>query len=260
MGEGQEPERAGGDAHHGVVTKIMGNQWDNNSWEVAAQIAARARQNVAAFTTTATITTGTGAPGTDTTGWMGGTDRRDTPLPLRAAAATAQLLMQAVIVPGSRTSEGRLIEAVTTAWFDIVQALAKDPNVAFQIPPDKWEEMVAGQWERAGFKVTLTPRSGDLGRDVIGEGVKDMLGSIRLIDQVKAFTPPHLVTANDVRALMGVLQAEGASKGFLTTTSDFAPRIKEDRLIATFLPARLELINGTQLLARLKELAQKRPD
>jgi restriction system protein len=56
--------------------------------------------------------------------------------------------------------------------------------------------------------VTLTPRSGDYGRDVIA--VKRGLGFIRVIDRVKAYKPDHLVTADDVRALMGVLQGDGA--------------------------------------------------
>lgn len=93
-----------------------------------------------------------------------------------------------------------------------------------------------------------------LGRDVIA--VKKGLGSIRVIDQVKAYKPGHLVTANDVRALFGVLQRDGASKGFITTTSDFAPRIKDDPLLIPFMPSRLELINGTMLLKRLQELAE----
>jgi restriction system protein len=105
----------------------------------------------------------------------------------------------------------------------------------------------------SGFK--LTPRSGDLGRDVIA--IKKGIGCIRIIDQVKAYKPSHLVTANDVRALMGVLQGDGASKGFLTTTSDFAPKIKEDILITPFIPARLELINGDKLLKRLEELSTR---
>jgi hypothetical protein len=57
---------------------------------------------------------------------------------------------------------------------------------------------------------------------------------------------------------MGVLHCDGASKGFLTTTSDFAPNLKEDPLIMPFMPARLELINGPMLLARLEELARRR--
>ena len=56
---------------------------------------------------------------------------------------------------------------------------------------------------------------------------------------------------------MGVLQTDGASKGFLTTTSDFAPRIIDDPLIKPFIPQRLELINGENLMARLQELANK---
>ena len=73
---------------------------------------------------------------------------------------------------------------------------------------------------------------------------------------VSLHRPGHLVTADDVRALMGVLQGDGASKGFLTTTSDFAPKIKEDPLIVPFIPSRLELINGEILLKRLIELRE----
>ena len=61
--------------------------------------------------------------------------------------------------------------------------------------------------------MTLTPRSGDHGRDVIA--IKKGLGSIRVIDQVKAYKPGHRVTAKDVQALIGVLQGDGASKGLL---------------------------------------------
>ena len=86
--------------------------------------------------------------------------------------------------------------------------------------------------------------------------IKKGLGEVRIIDQVKAYKPGHLVTANDVRALMGVLQNDGASKGFLTTTSDFAPKIVKDPLITPFIPQRLDLINGQKLILRLQELAK----
>lgn len=151
------------------------------------------------------------------------------------------------------TDEGQLIEAVTLPWLEILELLAKDPEAAFQIPARKWEEIVAGAYHRAGFEdVILTPRSGDYGRDVIA--VKKGIGRIRVIDQVKAYKPGHLVTADDVRALVGVLHGDGASKGFLTTTSDFAPKLPEDPLISKFMPAQLELINGAKLLSRLMEL------
>jgi restriction system protein len=54
-----------------------------------------------------------------------------------------------------------------------------------------------------------------------------------------------------------VLHGDGASKGFLTTTSDFAPKLKTDPLIAPFMPSRLELIDGKTLLATLEEIAKR---
>jgi restriction system protein len=174
---------------------------------------------------------------------------------ISATRSSTELLMQAVVVPGEKTDEGKLITAVTVPWFEIIAVLRNNPESAFQIPPDKWEEIVAGAYKQSGFdEVVLTPRSGDRGRDVIA--IKKGLGSVRIIDQVKAYKPGHLVTANDVRALMGVLQGDGASKGFLTTTSDFAPMIRSDPLITPFMPSRLELVDGKLLMARLDELAK----
>jgi restriction system protein len=164
------------------------------------------------------------------------------------------LLLQTVFIPGAKTDEGLIVEAVALPWFDIIRAIQDDPSIAFQISPEKWEEIVATAYRRANFdEVTVTPRSGDLGRDVIA--IKHGLGTIRVIDQVKAFGPDHRVTANDVRALVGVLEADKVSKGFVTTTSDFAPKIQEDPLIRYHVPARLELIKGERLLARLSDLA-----
>src|SRR5882757_492769 len=74
-------------------------------------------------------------------------------------AKTVDLLLQTVIVPGERTSEGRLIEAVALPWFDIIALLEKDPSAAYQILWEKWEEIIAGAYKKAQFdEVTLTPR------------------------------------------------------------------------------------------------------
>jgi restriction system protein len=141
-------------------------------------------------------------------------------------------------------------------WFEIIRALEKDWELAFRMSSRQWEEMIAGAYERGGAdEVILTPRSGDLGRDVIAtfRGV----GTIRVVDQVKAYKPTHLVTADDVRALLGVLEADDASKGFLTTTSDFAPRLREDRLMRRYLGTQIDLVNGSELLRRLIDLSTR---
>jgi restriction system protein len=161
------------------------------------------------------------------------------------------LLMQALVLPGDKTKEGILIQAVTVPWRAIVQWIKKDPKVLFQIDPRRFEELIAGWYTDAGFEeVTLTPRSGDHGRDVIA--VKRGVGSIRILDSIKRYAPEHLVSADDVRALLGVLHGDlNASKGIVTTSSDFAPKIMEDPAIAAHVPYRLELVNGAELVKRL---------
>lgn len=118
--------------------------------------------------------------------------------------ANNSLLLQSLVIPEEKISEGLLIKAVSLPWFDIIDWIKKDLGIIFQLSPGKWEEIIAGAYAQAGFdKVIFTPRSGDHGRDVIA--IKKGLGEVRIIDQVKAYKPGHLVTANDVRALMGVL-------------------------------------------------------
>jgi len=167
------------------------------------------------------------------------------------------ILLQSFVVPVGNTSEGAIIQAALVPWQEIIKLITRDSNAIFQIEARRWEEIIAAAYEQAGFdEVILTPRSGDYGRDVIA--IKKGLGEVRIVDQVKAYKHGHLVTANDVRALMGVLQTDGASKGFLTTTSDFAPRIKTDPLITPLIPQRLGLINGKELVTRLQDIANKR--
>jgi restriction system protein len=165
--------------------------------------------------------------------------------------STASLLMQAVVIAGDRTSEGELIKAVAVPWRAIIKRVVKDPTILYQIDPRRFEELIAGWYKEAGFdEVILTPRSGDHGRDVIA--VKNGIGSVRFLDSIKRYGPGHLVTADDVRALLGVLHGDlNATKGIVTTSSDFAPKILEDPAIAAQIPYRLELVNGVELVKRL---------
>jgi restriction system protein len=60
------------------------------------------------------------------------------------------------------------------------------------------------------------------------------------------------VSANDVRALLGVLTADASvSKGIITTTSEFAPGIRKEPGLKRFMPYRLELKEGPELRAWL---------
>jgi len=168
------------------------------------------------------------------------------------------LILKALLVLGDRTSEGTLIRGVAEPWFKILELIQKDPDAIYRIEPRAWEEIIAGAYDEAGFdEVILTPRSGDKGRDVIA--TKRGVGSIRIFDQVKAYRPGHVVTAEEVRAMIGVITVDqNVSKGVITTTSEFAPRLRDDPSIKPLIPYRLELKARDTLLSWLDELSKDR--
>src|SRR6185295_14553508 len=175
----------------------------------------------------------------------------------KATVSSPTVLMQAVVSLGEQTPDGHRIQAVTLPWFTLIQEIQRDPACLSQIDWRKLEELVAGAYEQAGYDVVLTPRSADRGRDIVA--VKHGVCSIRIIDQVKAYAPHRRVTANDVRALIGVLFSEpNTSKGIVTTSATFAPGIWSDPTIKPFIPYRLELRDGEQLRAWLLDLAVRR--
>ena len=147
--------------------------------------------------------------------------------------------------------DGQIITFIDPVYNLLIDEIGKNPRLMYEIDARKWEEIIAAAYDKAGFdEVILTPRSGDYGRDVIA--IKRGFGSIKFIDQVKAYNEDHIVKADEVRALLGVLSGErDASKAIFTTTSAFAPRIESDKFIKPFLPYRLELVDKEKLIARL---------
>ncbi len=171
-------------------------------------------------------------------------------------SANPDLLLQAAIVDvRDKTNEGQLIQAVRLPWVEIINELERNPEFLLKFDWRKVEEIVAAAYKKGGFEVILTPRSGDRGRDVVA--TKPGIGSIRIIDQVKKYAPNYRVKADDVRALLGVLEAEqNVSKGIITTTSQFAPGIYKDERLKAFMPYRLELKDGKALREWLIGLAK----
>ncbi len=173
-----------------------------------------------------------------------------------AIFATPSVLLQAVIIPGEKTVEGQLVESVALPWFQIIELIGRSPGRIYDIDWRKWEEIIAGAYREQGFDVVLTPRSNDKGRDIIA--TSKALGSIRFFDQVKAYSPGHVVTAEEVRSMIGVLNIDpNVSKGLITTTSCFAPGVLQDPDIARLMPYRLELKAREALLTWLASIAAK---
>jgi restriction system protein len=170
----------------------------------------------------------------------------------------SELLLQAVVTLGEKTTEGQIVEAVAIAWFKIVEELVRNPSIMHQLDWRKWEEMIAAAYDEQGWdEVTLTPRSNDGGRDVIA--IRHDFGSIRFVEQVKAYSPGQLVTADDVRSMAGVLLTEpNVSKGIITTTSDFAPGVYQNERLKQLMPTRLDLRNGPKLIEWLNSISKER--
>lgn len=168
----------------------------------------------------------------------------------------SSLSFGAVITLGPRTTSGNLVEEVKTPWREIIRRLSIDPEFLHQVSWRTLEEIIAGAYKAQGCpEVILTPRSRDDGRDIIATWPG--FGSIRITDQVKAYRKGHLVTPDEVRSVLGVLQCEpNVSKAIISTTSDFAPSIRENPKFRQFLPYRLELKNGRDLTEWLRASAE----
>ena len=157
-----------------------------------------------------------------------------------------EILVGAVLVErGEEHSDGDIIIAVTPVFRRFLRELERDPNSLYQLDPRQFEELIAGAYEEEGCdEVILTPRSGDRGRDVIA--TSRLFGTVRILDQVKLYSPHRVVEADDVRALNGVLGLDqGASKGVITTTSTFAPGVYDE--FKPLIPGRISLRNGAEL-------------
>jgi restriction system protein len=148
----------------------------------------------------------------------------------------------------------QIVRSVAIPWAEIIRGLQQDSDFLHKIKPRRLEELIAEAYEREGYKdVILTPHSADKGRDVIVSATLPGMGTVKIVDQVKRYKRGNKVTAEEVRALAGVLSRDqDVSKGIVTTTSDFAPGIQEE--FKAFFPSRLELKNGKALIEWLQEL------
>jgi restriction system protein len=174
-----------------------------------------------------------------------------------ASLPPAALIGANILSLGGPAAEGQLVVGAGLPWFELAERFKKDPTTLYQLHWRQLEEMVAGAFERAGWdEVILTPRSADKGRDVIA--TRTGIGSVRIITQVKKYAPNHVVSADEVRSVLGTLQLDHASKAMITTSSRFAPGVAQDERLQPYLPYQLQLLDGEELCKWLGDLWQKR--
>jgi restriction system protein len=127
--------------------------------------------------------------------------------------------------PGSGSYK-HIVTDVTSVSDELLNKLAKDPELLYQLSPRLFEEVVAELLARLGYDVTLTPASRDGGKDIYVAS-RNELGSFLYIVECKRYAPDNPVGVGLVRQLYGVVQAEKATAGILATTSFFTKGAKE---------------------------------
>jgi len=118
--------------------------------------------------------------------------------------------------PGYR----RIVVSVSDANAKILDLLKREPELAWQLDPRKFEESVAEILGSQGYDVALTPASRDGGFDIYAAR-KEGLGKFLYLVECKRYVPPNKVGVEVARSLYGVVQTQRATAGAIVTTSFF---------------------------------------
>ena len=114
----------------------------------------------------------------------------------------------------------RVVVDASAANSEILKIISKEPAMVWELPPRKFEEIVAEILSKKGYDVSLTPASGDGGFDIYAAR-KEGLGSFLYLVECKRYVPPNKVGVEIVRSLYGVVQLRKATAGAIVTTSYF---------------------------------------
>lgn len=120
----------------------------------------------------------------------------------------------------------QIISSVQYVNDEMLERMRSDPKSMYKLSPRQFEELVAELLLRQGYKVELTPASGDGGVDIYA-AKKDGVGKFMYLVECKRYSPSNKVGVNVVRSLHGVVQHKRANAGLVVTTSTFTKGAKE---------------------------------
>jgi restriction system protein len=115
---------------------------------------------------------------------------------------------------------------IVTASEALVQQLKKHPDGVFDLPPRKFEELLAELLVDMGWRVELTPATRDGGKDLLAY-LDTEVGEILCLVEAKKHRRDRKVGIDLVRTLYGTLCDYQANSAMLVTTSSFTPDAKE---------------------------------
>ncbi len=133
---------------------------------------------------------------------------------------STDILFEDLLASSIPSVQKEILTLSTEFWNSMLAELMRNPKSIFDLPPRKFEELVAEMLTRDGFSVTLTPETKDGGKDILALN-KTSLGNHLFLVECKRYAPERPVDISIVRALYGVVEAEKANAGILVTTSYF---------------------------------------
>src|SRR5215216_6384221 len=109
---------------------------------------------------------------------------------------------------GAESEEhSKIVTDISSANEELLSLLHLEPRLLWELPPRRFEEIVAELLAKQGYEVALTPASGDGGFDIYAAR-KDGLGQFLYLVECKRYVPPNKVGVEVVRSLYGVVQAQ----------------------------------------------------
>lgn len=143
--------------------------------------------------------------------------------------------------------EKTIISDVRFVSETLLKTVGQDPSLVHALTPREFEELSAELFQRQGYKVTITPKTRDGGKDLYLARA-DGFGSFLYIVECKRYAPDNPVDVGVVRALYGVAQHERVTAAMTLTTSyfskdaaDFAAKVQYQLSLKDFVDLKLLL-------------------
>jgi len=126
-------------------------------------------------------------------------------------------LLNGVVSPVAASQLDIKVQSISDA---LVQRLATEPKLMYELRPRQLEELIAELYARQGFEVELTPETHDGGVDLYLVQ-HTAFGRLLTVVDCKRNRADRPIGVGVVRQLLGTIDETGASAGVLATTSRF---------------------------------------
>ena len=115
-----------------------------------------------------------------------------------------------------------ILPAINAKLLDYVRL---NPLRLYQLTSRQFEQVIAEIFDGLGFRIELTQQTRDGGRDIIA--IRERVIREKYLIECKRYSRGRPIGVGHVRALLGVVHSEGATKGILATTSHFTGPSKD---------------------------------